>query len=63
MISTRLKMSEEGLLWKTALEYFGPTGLHEVVVEKWMTARPCAYTTYLAQLRMPHRAHTYCGLR
>lgn len=45
MISTRLKMSEEGLLWRTALEYFGPTGLHEVVVEKWMTARPPTRTT------------------
>lgn len=36
MTGFRLKMSEEGLLWKTALEHFGLTGLHQVVVELWM---------------------------
>ena len=45
MTGSRLKMSEEGLLWKTALEHFGLTGLHQVVVELWMTARPLTRTT------------------
>jgi len=38
-------MSEEGLPWKTALEYFGPIDLHQVVVELWINARPPVRTT------------------
>lgn len=38
-------MSEEGLLWKTALEHLGPIGLHQVVVELWTKARSPARTT------------------
>ena len=45
MTSTRLKMSEEGLLWKTALEHLGPIDLHQVVVELWINARPPVRTT------------------
>lgn len=45
MTSTRLKMSQEGLLWKAALEHLGPIGLHQVVVELWTKARPPARTT------------------
>lgn len=40
MTSTRLKLSQEGMLWKIALEHLGPVGLHQVVVELWPTARP-----------------------
>ncbi|WP_053163463.1 hypothetical protein [Pseudomonas sp. P1.8] len=40
MTSSRLKMSEEGLLWKTALEHLGPIDLHQMVVELWINARP-----------------------
>lgn len=29
MTSTRLKMSQEGLLWKTALEHLSPVCLHQ----------------------------------
>lgn len=35
-------MSQEGLLWKTALEHLGPTELHQVVVGSWLKARPPA---------------------
>ena len=45
MTSTRLKMSQEGLLWKAALKHFGPTGLHQVVFDLWTIARPPARTT------------------
>lgn len=45
MTSTRLKMSQEGQLWKTALEHLGPIGLHRVVVELWTITRPPARTT------------------
>lgn len=45
MISTRLKMSEEGLLWKTALEQLGPISLHQVVVDIWTSARRPARPT------------------
>ncbi|QZA97751.1 hypothetical protein K3369_29260 [Pseudomonas mandelii] len=45
MTSTRLKMSQEGLLWKAALEHLGPIDLHQVVVELWTITRPPARTT------------------
>lgn len=40
-----MKMSQEGLLWKAALEHLGPIGLHQAVVELWINARPLARTT------------------
>ena len=40
-----MKMSQEGLLWKTALEHLGPISLHQVVVDLWTIARPPARTT------------------
>ncbi|MHC8365084.1 hypothetical protein ACYZT9_04155 [Pseudomonas sp. ZT5P21] len=45
MTSTRLKMSQEGLLWKTALEHLGPKDLHQFVVEIWASTRPAARPT------------------
>lgn len=45
MTSTRMKMSQEGLLWKTALEHLGPIGLHQFVVEMWASTRPAARQT------------------
>ncbi|WP_224791013.1 hypothetical protein [Pseudomonas fluorescens] len=45
MTNTRLKMSQEGLLWKTALEHLGPTELHQVVVGLWLKAGPPARPT------------------
>lgn len=45
MTSTRMKMSQEGLLWKAALEHLGPIDLHQVVVELWINARPPVRTT------------------
>lgn len=45
MTSTRLKMSQEGLLWKTALEHHGPIGLHKVVEDLWTKARSPARRT------------------
>lgn len=33
-------MSQEGLLWKTALEHFGRTALHQLVVELWTKSSP-----------------------
>lgn len=45
MTGTRLKMSQEGLLWKTALEHFGPMGLHQFVIEIWASTRTAARPT------------------
>jgi hypothetical protein len=45
MTSTRLKMAQEGLLWKTALAHLGAKGLYEVVLELWQMARPLTRTT------------------
>lgn len=45
MTSTRLKMSQEGQLWKTALEHLGPLGLHQFVVEIWASTRPAVRPT------------------
>ena len=45
MTSTRLKMSQEGLLWKTALEHHGPIGLHQVVEDLWTKVRSPARRT------------------
>lgn len=45
MTSTRLKMSQEGLLWKTALTHLGPSGLHRFVNELWTNAGPLARAT------------------
>jgi hypothetical protein len=45
MTGTRLKMSQEGLLWKAALEHLGPIGLHQFVVEIWASIRPAARPT------------------
>ena len=33
-------MSQEGLLWKIALQHLGPVGLHHSVVELWTKAEP-----------------------
>ena len=40
MTSTRLKMAQEGLLWKTALAHFGRKGLYDVVVDLWTKFQP-----------------------
>jgi hypothetical protein len=45
MTSTRLKMAQEGLLWKTALAHFGRKGLYEVVVDLWTKFQPSARAT------------------
>lgn len=45
MTSTRLKMSQEGLLWKTALEHLGSVGLHQFVVDIWAGTRSAARPT------------------
>ncbi|MDD2059227.1 hypothetical protein NPS58_17545 [Pseudomonas putida] len=45
MTSARLKMSQEGLLWKTALSHLGPTELHQFVVGLWVEAGPSARAT------------------
>lgn len=45
MTSTRLKMSQEGLLWNTALIHLGPKRLHEVVLDLWTNAKPITRTT------------------
>jgi hypothetical protein len=45
MTSTRLKMAQEGLLWKTALAHFGRKGLYEVVVDLWTKFQPPARAT------------------
>ena len=47
-------MSEEGLLWKTALSHLGATELHQVVVGLWVEARPSARPTveYLESLHI-----------
>lgn len=45
MTSTSLKMSQEGLLWRTALEHLGATELHQVLVGLWVKAgRPARPT-------------------
>lgn len=38
-------MSQEGLLWKTALSHLGPAELHQVVVGLWVEAGPSARAT------------------
>lgn len=45
MTSTRLKMSQEGLLWKTALVHHGPIGLHQVIEDLWTKVRSPARRT------------------
>lgn len=45
MTSTRLKMAQEGLLWKTALAQHGVEGLYEMVLDVWQRARPLTRTT------------------
>jgi hypothetical protein len=45
MTSTRLSMSQEGLLWNIALKQFGATGLNDFVVKQWAKARPPARAT------------------
>lgn len=45
MTSTRLKVSQEGMLWKIALGHLGPVGLHQVVVELWPAKRPPSPST------------------
>lgn len=47
-------MSQEGLLWKSALQHFGPVGLHHIVVELWTKAEPRARATveYLESLHI-----------
>lgn len=45
MTSTRLKMAQEGLLWKTALAQLGVEGLYEMVLDVWQRARPLTRTT------------------
>ncbi len=54
MTGTRLKMSQEGLLWKTALSHLGATELHQVVVGLWVEALPSARPTveYLESLHI-----------
>ena len=54
MTSTRLKMAQEGLLWRTALQHLGPVGLHHIVVELWTKAEPRARATveYLESLHI-----------
>jgi len=49
LTSTRLKMSQEGLLWKAALNHLGLIGLYEVVFKLWQGAQPptCATVEYL----------------
>lgn len=38
-------MSQEGLLWKIALDHLGPVGLHQTVVELWIKAEQPARAT------------------
>lgn len=47
-------MSQEGLLWKTALSHLGATELHQIVVGLWVGARPPAQPTveYLESLHI-----------
>ncbi len=47
-------MSQEGLLWKTALQLLGAVGLHHIVVELWTKAEPRARATveYLESLHI-----------
>jgi len=54
MTSTRLKMSQEGLLWKSAMQHLGPVGLYHIVVELWTKAEPPARATveYLESLHI-----------
>lgn len=54
MTSTRLNMSQEGLLWKTALQHHGPAGLQHIVVELWPKAelRARATVEYLESLHI-----------
>lgn len=50
MTSSRLKMCEEGLLWKTALDCLGSERLHQTVVDLWVNAnsRPHSTVEYLS---------------
>lgn len=47
-------MSQEGLLWMTALQHLGPVALHHIVVELWTKAEPRARATveYLESLHV-----------
>ncbi|MDD2108737.1 hypothetical protein NP554_21855 [Pseudomonas asiatica] len=38
MTGNRINVSYEVLLWRIALDHFGPEGLHQVVVELWRGA-------------------------
>lgn len=44
-IHHRLEMSQEALLWRIALEHFGPTDLLRTIVELWSLAGPPARLT------------------
>jgi hypothetical protein len=44
-IHHRLEMSQEALLWRIALEHFGPTDLLCTIVELWSLAGPLARLT------------------
>jgi hypothetical protein len=45
MTNARLKMSHEGVLWKTALRHLGAAQLRQVVVGLWLEAGPPARAT------------------
>lgn len=47
-------MSQEGLLWKSALQHLGPIGFHRILVELWTKAEPRARATveYLESLHI-----------
>ena len=50
MTSSRLKMCEEGLFWRAALEFLGSERLHQTAVDLWVDAnltRPHSTVEYL----------------
>lgn len=53
MTSSRLKLSQEGLLCRTAVAHFGVTDLHHLVIALWKKSRPlCRNTVEYLDIRL-----------